>query len=110
MKNGPKHKVYIGFGGFLMRIPPMLSEKGAKRGEKGAKANADCLSEAERRVYHFIVMKMAVVKDPITAELIAHELGMPNDRVHEIIEKLENLKTLWTYSDESHYSSGQKKM
>jgi hypothetical protein len=55
-------------------------------------------------------MKMAVVKDPITAELIAHELGMPNDRVHEIIDKLENLKTLWTYSDESHCSSGQKRM
>ena len=110
MKNGLKHKLYVGFRGIMMRIPPVLSEKVSKRGEKGAKANADILSKEERRVHHFIVMKMAVVKDPITAELIAHELGMPNDRVHEIIEKLENLKTLWTYSDESHYSSGQKKM
>jgi hypothetical protein len=110
MKNGLKHKLYVGFRGFMMRMPPVLSGKGAKRGEKGAKANADILSKEERRVHHFIVMKMAVVKDPITAELIAHELGMPNDRVHEIIDKLENLKTLWTYSDESHYSSGQKRM
>lgn len=93
-----------------MRMPPVLSEKGAKRDEKGAKANADILSREERRVQHFIVMKMAVVKDPITAELVAYELGMPNDRVLEIIDKLENLKTLWTYSDESHCSSGQKRM
>ena len=99
MINGLKHKLYIGFRGFMMRIPPMLSEKGAKRGEKGVKANADCLSETERRVHHFIVMRMAGVNDPITADLIARELGMPNDRVHEIIDKLENLKTFIFRSD-----------
>src|SRR5210317_461747 len=99
MRNGLKHKLCVGFRGFMMRIPPVLSEKGAKRGEKGAKANADCLSEDERRVHHFIVMKMAVVNDPITAELVAYELGMPNDRVFEIIDKLENLKTFIFRSD-----------
>jgi hypothetical protein len=93
MKNDLKHKVYMGFGGFMMRIPPLLSEKGARKGEKGAKANAASLSNEERRVHHFIVKKMAVVKAPITAELIAEELGMPNDQVREIINKLENLKT-----------------
>ena len=92
MKNRPKHKLHVGFRGFMMQIPPVLSEKGAKRGEKGAKANADILSQEERRVHHFIVMKMAVVKDPISAELIAHELGMLYDRVNKIIDKLENLK------------------
>jgi hypothetical protein len=61
----------------MMRIPPRLAAKGSKKGEKGAKANADCLSKEERKVHHFIVMKMAVVKDPITTELIANELGMP---------------------------------
>jgi hypothetical protein len=77
----------------MMRIPPMLSDKGARRGEKGAKANADSLSKEERRVHHFIVKKMAVVKDPITAELIASEFGMPTGNVNVIINKLENLKT-----------------
>ncbi|MBU1421769.1 MAG: hypothetical protein ABIJ52_00470 [Pseudomonadota bacterium] len=99
MKNDLKHKLYMGFRGFMVRVPPLLSKKGAKQGEKGAKANADCLSKEERRVHHFIVMKMAVVKDPITAELIANELGMPNDQVHEIIDKLENLKTFIYRSD-----------
>jgi len=99
MKNDLKHKLYMGFRGFMMRIPPLLSEKGAKKGEKGAKANADCLSKEERRVHHFIVTKMAVVKDPITPELISNELNIPNEAVHEIINKLENLKTFIYRSD-----------
>ena len=99
MKNDLKHKLYVGFRGFMMRIPPWLAAKGSKKGEKGAKANADRLSKEERRVHHFIVMKMAVVKDPITTEVIANELRMPNDQVHEIINKLENLKTFIYRSD-----------
>ncbi|MBL6993629.1 hypothetical protein [Desulfobacula sp.] len=99
MENDLKHKLYMGFRGFMMRIPPLLSEKGAKKGEKGAKANADCLSKEERRVHHFIVVKMAVVKDPITPELISNELNIPNETVHEIINKLENLKTFIYRSD-----------
>jgi hypothetical protein len=83
----------------MIRIPPLLSEKGAKKGEKGAKANADCLTKEERRVHHFIVMKMAVVKDPITSELIANELDISDKIVHKIIDKLENLKTFIYRSD-----------
>ena len=92
MKNDLNHKLYMGVRGFMMRIPPLLSEKGAQ-------ANAASLSDEERRVHHFIVKKMAVVKAPITAELIAGELGMPNDQVREIINKLENLKTFIYRSD-----------
>jgi hypothetical protein len=52
----------MGFCGFMIRMPLLLSSKGAKKGEKGARANADSLSKEERKVHHFIVMKMAVVK------------------------------------------------
>ena len=99
MKNDLKHKLYVGFLGFMMRIPPRLAAKGSKKGEKGAKANADRLSMEERRVHHFIVMKMAIVNNPITAEVIANELRMSNDQVHKIIDKLENLKTFIYRSD-----------
>ena len=99
MKHDLKHKLYMGFRGFMMRIPPLLSDKGARQGEKGARANANSLSREERTVHHYIVMKMAVVQDPITVELIANELEMPNDQVLEIINKLENLKTFIYRSD-----------
>jgi len=99
MKNDLKHKLFMGFRGVMIRIPPLLSEKGAKKGESGAKANADSLSKEERRVHHFIVMKMAVVKDPITTASIADEMGMPKDQVNQIVDKLENLKT-FIYRDD----------
>jgi len=99
MQNDLKHKLYMGFRGLMMRIPPLISDKGARKGEKGAKANAASLSNEERRVHHFIVRKMAVAKEPITSELIASELEMPNDRVFEIINKLEDLKTFIYRSD-----------
>ena len=99
MKIKLKRKLYMGFGGFRIRIPLVLSNIGSKKGAKGARENANCLSEEERRVHHFIVMKMAVVKDPITTELIANEIGMPKDQVNQIIDKLENLKT-FIYRDD----------
>ena len=99
MENGLKHKLYMGFRGFMMRIPPLLSEKAARKSEKGARANAACLSNEARKVHHFIVKKMAIVKAPITAELIAGELGLPKDKVDRIINKLENLKTFIYRSD-----------
>ena len=99
MKNDLKHKLYMGFRGLMVRVPPLLSNKGARKSEKGAKANADCLSKEERKVHHFIVMKMTDIKEPITAKLIADELGMSNDRVFEIINKLESLKTFIYRSD-----------
>ena len=99
MKNELSHKLYMGFRGFMMKIPPLLSDKGARKGEKGARANAAFLSGEERRVHHFIVRRMAVAKAPITVDLIADELRMPNSRVIDITDKLENLKTFIYRSD-----------
>ena len=99
MRNDLEHKLYMGFGGFRIPIPQVLSKIGADKGTKGSRANADLLSAEERKVHHFIVMKMAVVKDPITVDLIAGQLGMPNDQVIKIINKLESLKT-FIYRDD----------
>jgi hypothetical protein len=99
MEDHPKHKLFMGFHGLMVRIPPLLSEKGAQRGEKGARANAERLTDEERRVHHHIVVKMVDAKEPLTAEMIAGELGMDKDRVQAIIDKLENLKTFIYRSD-----------
>jgi len=99
MKNEPKHKLYMGIGGFKIPIPPVLSGMGAKKGVNETRKNAALLSAEERKVHHFIVRKMASVKESITAELIANDMGMCNNRVHEIINKLESLKTFIYRSD-----------
>lgn len=93
------HRIFMGFCGFMLKIPPLLSDRGARKGANGAKANAAFLSKEERNVHHFIVKKMAVVKSPIRAELIVEELGLSEDRVLKIIDKLESLKTFIFRSD-----------
>lgn len=99
MENDRKHKLYMGFRGFMLPVPSWIAAKGSQKSERGARAAANRLSKEERSVHHFIVRKIAVARDPITAEMIASELGMPDDQIHKIINKLENIKTFIYRSD-----------
>ncbi|KPA15538.1 hypothetical protein MHK_004252 [Candidatus Magnetomorum sp. HK-1] len=99
MEQNVKHKLYMGYKGFMLPIPQVLSKKGAQKGEKGARANANSLTDLERRVHHFIVLKMVKAKEPIISDVIADEMKIPLDHVCSIIDKLENLKTFIYRSD-----------
>ena len=94
-----KRKMFMGIGSFMIPVPQFVSTKGLEKGVCGAKAKAEKLSEEERKVHHFIVEKMAVAKQPITAEIVGEELGIQVDRVERIIDKLEDLKTFLYRSD-----------
>jgi len=59
----------------------------------GAKTKADLLTQEERKAHHFIVKQMAIAKEPITIEFIGEKLNMSLNRVKEIVEKLEAMKT-----------------
>ncbi len=99
MRGGLKHKLYMGFRGIMLRIPPLLSERGAKRGAQGASENAERLTAEERRVHHHIVLKMMHARESFTAEVIAGEMGIENGRLEAIVDKLESLKTFVFRSD-----------
>jgi hypothetical protein len=101
MKINPDRKMFMGIGKFMVPIPLVISNKGLEKGVSGVRAKAGLLSEEERRIHHFIVKKMAVAKEPITAELISEELGISLEKVGEIIDKLEDLKTFLYRSDGS---------
>lgn len=99
MDESVKHKLYMGYKGIMLPIPPVLSEKGAQKGEKGARANADSLTNLERQVHHFIVLKMVNAREPISPEVISDEMEIPSEKVSAIINKLEKLKTFIFRSD-----------
>jgi hypothetical protein len=94
-----EHKLYAGFRGFMLRIPPLLSELGSKRGAKGAKTNAAHLTVEERNVHHHIVRKMAQVREPFTAATVAAEMGINSARMNAVVDKLESMKTFIYRSD-----------
>jgi len=99
MKTNQDRKMLMGIGRFMIPIPQVISNKGLEKGASGARAKAKLLSEEERHVLYFVVKKMAVAKEPITAELVSEELGIEVNRVEEIIDKLEGMKTFLYRSD-----------
>jgi len=99
MKTNQERKMYMGACKFMIPIPLVISNKGLEKGVSGAREKAGLLSEEERKVHHFVVKKMAVVKEPISKELISEELGIPLEKVEETIDKLEGLKTFLYRSD-----------
>jgi len=99
MRINVKRKLFMGIGGFMISIPRMIAAKGLQKGVSSAKKKAALLSIEERKIHHFIVKKMAVVKKPITAELVGKELGIPLKSIEKTIDKLESLKTFLYRSD-----------
>ena len=99
MDEAVKHKLYMGYKGIMLPIPPALSEKGAQKGEEGARTNAESLTDLERQVHHFVVLRMVNAKEPITPEMISDEMKIPSEQISSIIDKLENLKTFIFRSD-----------
>ena len=99
MTTNPDRKMYMGIGKFMVPIPLAISNRGLQKGVSGAETKAKRLSEEERRVHHFVVRKMASVDEPIKAELVAEETGLPLYEVEKAIEKLESLKTFLYRSD-----------
>ena len=99
MKTNQDRKMLMGIGRFMIPIPQVISNRGLEKGASGARAKAELLSEEERQAHYFVVKKMAVAKEPITAELVSEELGIEVNRVEEIIDKLEGMKTFLYRSD-----------
>ena len=99
MKTNMDRKMFMGIERFMIPIPQIVSKRGLDKGASGARAKAELLSEDERQVHCFVVKKMAVAKEPITAELVSEELGIEVNRVEEIIDKLEGMKTFLYRSD-----------
>jgi hypothetical protein len=78
MEQNVKHKLYMGYKGIMLPIPQVLSKKGAQKGEKGARGNANSLTDLERRVHHFIVLKRGTIGDAgskTTCSIIQHGLS-----------------------------------
>jgi len=99
MEPDMKRKMYMGIWRFMLPLPLAISAKGVKRGVSGAKTKADLLSKEERKVHHFIVTQMAVAKEPITSEFIGEKLNISLNRVKDIVNKLEAMKTFCYRSD-----------
>jgi hypothetical protein len=99
MNNGVKHRMIVGIGSFMFPIPRFFSQKGLGKGVCGAKEKTTLLSDQEQCVHYYIVEQMAVAREPIRAKSVSTALGIPVEKVVQMIDKLEGLKTFLFRSD-----------
>jgi len=80
-------------------FPGFYHKKGWERVSAAQGKKTTLLSEQEQCVYYYIVEQMAVAREPIRAISVSTALGIPVDKIVQMIDKLEGLKTFLFRSD-----------
>ena len=90
-----KRKAFIGIWRFMIPLPQALIKKDIKKMTEVICRKTANVSNEERKVHRFVVMKMTETNEPVTLEYIAEKLDMPLDRVRDIVDKLEEMKVFF---------------
>ncbi|MBW1899420.1 MAG: hypothetical protein JRE14_11085 [Deltaproteobacteria bacterium] len=99
MNNRIKRRMIVGIGGFMFPVPRYFSQKGLAKGVSSAKEKTTLLSDQEQCVHYYIVEQMVVAREPIRAKSVSTALGIPVEKIVQMIDKLEDLKTFLFRSD-----------
>jgi len=96
-----------GFWRYMLAVPPFLWEKQIHKARLRITNNLDFMTEAHRRVHHFVVRELPRRGRPLSAALIAGELRLTEEEVVALLEELETHMTflfrneagavLWAY-------------
>jgi hypothetical protein len=78
-----------GFWRYVLSIPPFLW----KRKISGKKDALNFMTDEHRLVHHYVVRELPRIGEPISAEFVANQLTLPNDRVESIFDDLEKHMT-----------------
>ncbi len=81
--------IYLGSGKKMIPIPAFLWKMGIASSAKKADKALGYLSREDHLVRDFVVREIPRRGKPLPPRLIAKELGLPLDRVTNIIDKLE---------------------
>jgi hypothetical protein len=81
--------LYLGLGRYMIPIPPCLMRMGAAASARSAGKTLARLSGEHHLVRDFVVTEIPKKAASLSADYIAGELGLPIDRVRDIIDELE---------------------
>ncbi|MFZ5868089.1 MAG: hypothetical protein ACOYXY_19560 [Thermodesulfobacteriota bacterium] len=95
-----RNKLMAGIWRYIIGVPPFLWEKRIEKAVQRVKRASRFMSPEHRLVHHFVVREMPRLCRPISAQLVAQDLGLTSGRVAEILQELESRLTfLWRNSD-----------
>jgi hypothetical protein len=85
-------RLYLGVGRYMIPIPPCLMRMGAAGSARQADRLLARLSPEHHLVRDFVVTEIPRKAASLSAEYIAHQLGLPVGRVRDIVDELEKWK------------------
>jgi hypothetical protein len=84
-------RLWIGLGPYMVPVPRMLWQWQIRR--SGHAKNLGFMSEEHHLVREFVVRELPRVGEPLSPEFIAENVDLPVDRVHSILEDLDEHMT-----------------
>jgi hypothetical protein len=87
-----KGRLYLGLGRYMIPIPPCLMRMGAAGSARQADKVLARLTPEHHLVRDFVVTEIPRKAASLSADYIARQLGLPVDRVRDIIDELEKGK------------------
>jgi hypothetical protein len=94
------NKLMAGVWRYILGVPPFLWEKQIEKAVHKVERSTAFMSQEHRLVHHYVVRELPRHGRPIPPELAAQELGLPRERVAEILDELEkHLTFVWRDDD-----------
>lgn len=90
-----KDRIMLGLWKYMLAIPPFLVDmrKQIEKEKKRYEAVMGFMSDAHRRVHHFVVRALPVIGKPLSPELIARNLVLSPEEVASLLNDLEKHMT-----------------
>ena len=88
-----RNQLMAGVWRFMVGVPPLLWEKRIEKAKLKVNQATRFMSPEHRLVHHFVVRELPRMGAPIPAETVARALGLPPERVTEILRDLEERLT-----------------
>ncbi len=88
-----KNKLMMGLWRYILNVPPFLWEKQIATATKKFEKEHSFMTEAHRRVHHFVVRELPRAGRPMGPEYIAKSLNLSVDQVNTILDDLETHMT-----------------
>ena len=93
------NRILLGLGRHMLPIPAWLWRRAVAAGARKTRAAQGFMSPDHHRVRDFAVVELARRRAPMTADVIARELGFGTERTGAIVDELERHLT-YLFRDE----------
>ncbi|RPI31792.1 MAG: hypothetical protein EHM70_10645 [Chloroflexota bacterium] len=88
-----KKTLYVGLGRYLLPVPGPLWQDQVRKRAASTRQSLGFMTDDHRRVHHFVVRELPRLGKPVPPACISEQLGLPLERIIELLEELEKRMT-----------------